>query len=90
MKKTKYLIEKNENSILILMQLLTFDIYLLKGKNKDIWLNEKIELLPEDLRDELLKRKFLVLSSKDDEQLKKIAENNFKRKSLDVPSVMYC
>lgn len=87
MKKTKYLIEKKENSILILMQLLTFDIYILKGKNKDIWLDEKIELLPEELRDELLKRKFLVLSSKDDEELKKIAENNFKRKRLDVPSI---
>ena len=63
------------------MQLLTFDIYLLKGKNKDIWLNEKIELLPEDLRDELLKRKFLVLSSKDDEQLKKLLKTILKGKA---------
>lgn len=86
--KTKYLIEKNEENLVILMQLLTFDIAIIQDKDRDAWAENKFENLSKKCLGQLKERKFIIEEESEDNDLLELSKKYFGVKKLRIPNIV--
>lgn len=86
--KTKYLIEKNEKSIIMLMQLLTFDIVIIKGKDRDAWIENKFQNLSKECFRQLKEKKFIIEEKREDKEILELSKKYFGVKKLRAPNIV--
>lgn len=82
MHKSKYILEIKFNNKFFLLNLITLDFYIIKGKNYYHWINNNLNLIDNKIKNILIKEKFIIKNKNEDYNLLKYAYNIFDKKKL--------